>query len=490
MPEYKVDKVVVVGLGKTGLAAARFCLDHLADNPRKRSDIATINSFTVYGGPSSEDSEAKAKPFRDAGIDVFFDTEEIQGHYDLAVISPGISVHSDFYKSAQAAADEVISGPEFAFRISPKRWIGITGTNGKTTTTTLITELLESAGMVARPSGNIGLPCIEVIRSRLSTDFIVAELSSFQLASMPTFKPIVAILLNITPDHVEWHGTLEEYARAKANIFANQGPEDFAVVDCTAEQTRNIAKALIDDGHSVVCVGGPEGLEQEYYPEPSGSVVPEHRGSAFVENGVLTVVIDGARHELANKDDMKIKGNHNIQNALCSSAAAVICRAADSDIISGLKKYTSMPHRVEFCGQVGNTKFYNDSKATNTDAASKALTAFEDDDVVILLGGHDKQTDLSGLVSDCLAKCKAVVCFGEARERFLAEFAKAKADSDSNCEILSAKNLEEAFDVAVEASSDGDVILLSPACSSFDEFSSYEERGDAFKALVRQRISN
>lgn len=486
-----LGNVLICGLGKSAGSAALWCAKHLkCCNPK---DGFLVRSLTVYAGPKNESAQAYENKIQSENVSVIYDSEDIVGSFDLAIKSPGISVFSDFYKNAAKASKEVICEPELAYRISPTKWVGVTGTNGKTTTTTLTASLFESAGVCAHPSGNIGLPCIDAVQERNDGDYIVAELSSFQLASMHTFAPDAAILLNITPDHVEWHKTLEHYADSKIQIFKNQTPNQFAIVDCTAKNTRQVALNLMKEGHSVIAVGGPNGLEQDYLPidEFAGDMSDfcntydcEHFGSAYVRDSQLIVDIDGDIHELAYASDLKILGGHNLQNALCAASAAIACGIADEDVIRGLIMYHPMEHRVEPCGTVDGVRYYNDSKATNTDAAAKALTAFDAGKIVLLLGGHDKGTDLEDLVSDCLEKCKAVVCFGEAKDRFYAAFNEALKQSVSKCELLQAPHLSEALQAASKAASKGDVVLLSPACSSFDEFTSFVERGNVFKQLV------
>lgn len=482
--------VLVLGLGRSGGSAARWCASHLGGG---KGDGFSVSSLTVYAGPSNDASLEAGAGLEAMGANVVFDSEQVEGSYDLAIKSPGISVHSDFSRNAERASGELICEPELAYRISPERWVGITGTNGKTTTTMLVAELMHAAGMPARTCGNIGLPCIEAAADRSEGEYLVAELSSFQLASMGSFAPDAAILLNITPNHVEWHGTLEHYTASKLRIFQSQTPEQFAIVDCTAQNTRAIAVDLMRRGHSVICLGGPEGFGQDYLPldEFGGDIERfsiecevEHSGSAYVSGGRICVDVDGEVHELAMASDLQILGEHNLQNALAAAAAAVVCGVPDGAIARGLVAFEPVEHRIEYCGSAGGVRFYNDSKSTSTDATIKALAVFDPGSAVLLLGGHDKQTDLADLVADCLSRCKAVVCYGEAGPRFHAAFEQAMASSASPCRLLSAEHMRDAFDLAVETASDGDVVLLSPACSSFDEFTCFEERGEAFRSLV------
>lgn len=484
-----LGNVAIIGLGRSTTAAARFCLAAL----RGGLCGATASSMRIYGGAGTEAARKAAAEFVEAGIEAVFDCEDVEGSYDIAIASPGIPEGSAFLQSAKAHACEVVYEPELAFRASPERWIGVTGTNGKTTTTTLATALMEAAGHAAHACGNIGMPCIEAVALREPGDWMVAELSSFHLTSMSTFSPDAAILLNLTPDHIEWHGSLEAYYAAKLRIFANQRPEQVAVIDCTADITRKAAADLAAAGHSVVAIGGPLGLSDRYHPLGVGALVPAgpdapqaRHGAAYLDGGSLVVELEGARHVLSRIDELAIRGDHNMQNALAASAAAIACGADDASVSRGLRAYEPIEHRIEPCGEAGGVRFFNDSKATNTDAAAKALTAFPGESVIMLLGGHDKGTDLTGLVADCLASCKAVVCYGEAGGRFRQAFdeALALAAGPEVPEVLSAANMAAAFEAAVAHAKSGDVVLLSPACSSFDEFGSYEERGRAFKELV------
>ena len=475
-----MGNVLVVGLGKSGLAAARFCIAHLGADGA--DDAFAVETLTVYGGKSTDAALAFASEAAGHGIEVILDCEDVRGSYDIALVSPGISVNSAFYKNAAAVSREIVCEPELAFRYAPERWIGITGTNGKTTTTTLTAHLLEVAGLGGIACGNIGLPCIEAAIGRTDGSYLVAELSSFQLESMPTFSPRAAVLLNITPDHVEWHGSLEAYAAAKERIFAHLDASGYAIVDCTADNTRALAGRVAARGDALVAIGGPGGLSDAYHPLGDPTLVGRG-GCAYLDDGVLTVVLDGAVHRLAAADELAIRGDHNVQNALAAGSAALVAGAGDADIAAGLRSYRPVEHRVEPCGDVDGVRFYNDSKATNTDAAIKALTAFPGQRVWMLLGGYDKGTDLGELVSACADACVGVVCFGEAAGRFLAAFADAGV-GEAGLSVIEAPHMREAFAAACDAAVPGDVVLLSPACSSFDEFSSYEERGRLFKQLV------
>ncbi len=471
----RLGRVLVLGLGKSG----RACADYL------RPLIGTrVESLAVAAGAPSEAALAWAEAARADGARVEFDHEAIEGAYDLCIASPGISERSAFYRSAVAASAEVVSEVEFAWRESAAdaRWVAVTGTNGKTTTTAMIAHLLRAAGLAADAVGNIGDTCIEAVAAGV-TDVYVAETSSYQLASTRDFAPNVAVVLNITPDHLAWHGSLEAYADAKWKVLANLGrvPGAVAVLDAVDDAVRERVRALraqdaAERGFAYVPLGTARGLGFDMRAACGSD------NAAFVaDDGALTVALAGVEHRLCRADELQVRGAHNQANALAAAAAALALGAPAEAVSAHLASFAALEHRIEPCGSVAGVACYNDSKATNVDATLVALTAFLPQRPLVLLGGRDKGTDLAPLVAACVEHASAVVCFGEARARFLAAFAGASVP------VLEAAGLETALDVALEAAAPGDVVLLSPACASFDEFSCFEERGEAFKALVAER---
>ena len=458
--------VLVLGLGKTGEAVARYLLGPRAEG--------RVSSVTVYGGAESVEGEATAELER-LGARVVYGTEDVEGSYDLCVASPGISEFSPFYEAARSHAARVIGEPELAWLESPGRWVGITGTNGKTTTTTLTRDLLRAGGLAAEAVGNIGRMAIGEAAHREEGEWLVAELSSFQLAGTRQLHPHVAVLLNVTPDHLAWHKTMKNYAAAKERIFADLDAGDLAVIGDGDDYCRAIAGRLRARGLRVCPLLAPGEKPQE------GEACCAWEGA----DGVLRVRLDGQTHELLPKDELAIKGEHNVQNALAASAAALACGVALADVRSGLRAFRPLEHRIEPCGGLRGVHFVDDSKATNTDAVSKALTAFAPGSVVILLGGHDKGTDLGPMAADVARDARVAVCFGEAGERI----AQALEAAPGHVEVLRAAHLEQALDAGLAAARPGETVLLSPACSSFDEFSGFEERGDVFKRLVADRIA-
>ena len=455
--------VLVLGAGRTGLAAASYLAKRVPGR---------VSSVTLVGGTGSFASDA-TRALEEAGVDVRLATEDIEGTYDLCVASPGIPNSSAFCRAARAAASDYIGEPELAWRESPERWIAITGTNGKTTTTTLTTELLRAAGLDALAVGNIGRACIGEVDAREPGSWFVAELSSFQLDQARLIHPHVACLLNVTPDHLEWHGSLEAYVAAKERIFSNLDAGDLAVVCVQDDYTRSLAASLEGRG-LVVCRVAED--------DPAGD------NAGFVHDGRLVVRLSGAEHVLAGVDELQIKGAHNVMNALVAAACALFVGASADAVCEGLVSFAPLEHRIEPCGEAGGITFVNDSKATNVDAVVQALGSFEPGSIVCLLGGHDKGTSLDALSEAVGATCKAAVCYGEAGPRIadaLEAHVAGRGDGRADaCAVIRVAHMADALEAATALARPGDTVLLSPACSSFDEFKSYGERGRRFKQLV------
>ncbi len=451
--------VLVLGLGKTGVDVARYLLG-LGDR---------VGSVTVYGGSASTEGDA-SRELESLGGRVVLGSEDVEGSYDLAIASPGISEFCPFFLSARDHAREIIGEPEFAWRESPRDWVAITGSNGKTTTTSLTTALLHAAGRQAVAVGNIGNLCTDEVSGRVDGEWFVAELSSFQLATTRLLHPRVAALLNVTPDHVEWHGSLEAYAQAKEKIFQNLDGGDLAVLYQDDEYCRGVAARLATRGVRTLMV--------------SATVEPEGPDAAFVRDGVLVVRLAGRESELSRVEDLTLKGTHNVVNALFSCAMALELGCDARELTDALQGFQALEHRNEPVATVDGVLYVNDSKATNTDSVEKALVAYEAGHVIVLLGGHDKGTDLASLSRLVARHCKAAVCFGAAGERIARAVEDAAVLESSNVAVIRAPHLREAFDAAHEAAREGDVVLLSPACSSFDEFRNMAERGRVFKGLV------
>ena len=473
--------VLILGLGKSGLAAADYLISLLGTR---------VASLTVAAGKPNERAEHWAEGARAAGAVVEFSMESFDRRFDLCIASPGISEFSDFYLNARKASSEIMSEVEFAWRESSldSRWVAITGTNGKTTTTAMTEHLLRAAGFKASAVGNIGDTCIEAVAAG-DTDVYVAEVSSYQLASTIDFAPQVALVLNITPDHLSWHRSHEAYAAAKWKVIANLAKvqDSVAVLDATDDEVRakvRELKAMPSDkrGFDYIPLGTKKGLRFDMR-EACGSDC-----AAFVDaDNCLHVAAPRVEAVLARADSLQVKGEHNVANALAAASAALALGASPELVKQGLESFAPLEHRIEPCGEVAGVQCYNDSKATNVDAVLKALVAFGETKPIILLGGRDKGTELEPLVAACAVAAKAVVLFGESRERFSESFCSDERMQAAGVAVHHAGLLADALDLALAYAEEGDVVLLSPACASFDEFSCYEERGETFKRLVAER---
>ncbi len=465
--------VLILGLGKSGRAVAEYCCGLIGTR---------IRSLTIAAGDHNEKAIDFAESCRQSGAHVVFDTFTFDTEFDTCIASPGISQFSRFYENAAHVSKEIMSEVEFAWRESSQdsSWIAITGTNGKTTTTTLVHHILQTAGLKASAVGNIGNTCIGQV-AQDDTDIYVVEVSSFQLASMIDFAPNAAVLLNITPDHIYWHMTLDAYIEAKKNVYARLNHTGGTlVIDAVNDTTRACVRELKADtnrGFSYIPLGTKDGLHSSMR-DACGS-----DNAAFIDNGVLCVTFNNETVHLVNVDELQIKGEHNASNALAAASAALAMHIDPDVIRKALLSFTPLEHRLEPCGTVHGISCFNDSKATNVDATLKALESFPYTKPIFLLGGHDKGTDLTELVASASRHCRAVVCFGAAGQRFMDAF------DASELEHAQANHMEDALDMALELANPGEVVVLSPACASFDEFDSFEHRGLVFKHLVEFRAA-
>jgi UDP-N-acetylmuramoylalanine--D-glutamate ligase len=434
-----------------------------------------------------------------ADADTFRKLLDDGAKFDVCVASPGISAFSDFYCAAQDVSTEVISELEFAWRESAADsvWACVTGTNGKTTTTALLAHIMQVAGVDAVAVGNIGDAAITAVGAGHAC--YIAECSSYQLASTRDFAPKAAVMLGITPDHIHWHKTHEHYAESKWRSIANLGNVEgaCAILDATNDEVRakvRELKAIPSDerGFDYIPIGTAKGTHFDMRAacgaECAAFASDENidKDTTAPASARLTIAYNGTEHALCTVDELNIKGDHNAINALAAAAAAVALGASDAAITQALKTFRPLEHRIEPCGEVDGVGFYNDSKATNVDATLKALTSFPGRPLVVLFGGRDKGTDLAELVEACKTGVKAAICYGEGGPRFFEALAPLK---DAGVQVIECAGMREAFDSACNISQAGDVVLLSPACASFDEFSCFEERGEVFKSYVANRIA-
>ncbi|MBN2247826.1 MAG: UDP-N-acetylmuramoyl-L-alanine--D-glutamate ligase [Coriobacteriia bacterium] len=443
--------LVVLGLGASGVAAAEWGLSRRAEGVR----------VTVIDSGAGEAVAARADELQARGAEVLLGCERV-GSGDLIVASPGIRPTSALMESARRLGVPLISEIELAYRLSEATWVAITGTNGKTTTTALVTHLLREAGFAAEPAGNIGPAAARVACELGEAGIIVAEVSSFQMVLAETFHPRVAALLNITPDHIDYHGSLEAYAAEKAKVFAHQVPGDTAVID-------------IDDAGSAV-YADPIASRGVTVRRVSRLQTPE--GGAYLRGEMLVLQERGEEHTLVETGALRIRGDHNVSNALAAAACARAAGASIDAIRTGLETFQPIEHRLEPAGVVDGVEYFNDSKATNPDAVLKALTAFGSRPLVVLLGGRNKGVDMHPLARAVADRTRDVVVFGEAAP----EFAEAFGGLDTR--VTAAEGLRDAVALAHGIALPGSVVVLAPGCTSYDEFSGYEERGRRFKELV------
>lgn len=453
----RLGDVLILGLGESGTAAARYCLDRLGDE---------VASVTVVDGASGDRVTAAAEPLIAAGARVLTGATGIEGSFDLCIASPGIPPHAPLLVGARAASRDVVSELEFAFSRSKNPWLAVTGTNGKTTTTSLVTHLLTHAGVSARSVGNIGTPAISVVAESDGDEILVAEVSSFQLALTRAFHPRVAVLLNITPDHIDWHGSLEMYAADKARVFAQLGPDDVAVIDVDDPGSAPFAEALDERGVPVVTV----------------SVRGAVSSGARIDDGMLVLDTSNGPLELVAVDELRIKGAHNVSNALSAASAARAMGVTAADLREGLKSFEPIEHRLEPVAIVAGVEWFNDSKATNPDAVLKAVAAFSDRPYILLLGGRNKGNDFGPLAAEVAKGARAAITFGEAGPSIAAAFA------GTGLEPVCVDGLQAAVVHAASIACEGDAVVLSPACASFDEFTDYQHRGREFKRMVHDQV--
>lgn len=376
---------------------------------------------------------------------------------DWIVISPGVPLALPLFEESHKAGIPILAEIELAYRHIQGRILGITGSNGKTTTTTLVAELLRGAGLRGFAAGNIGTPLIGFVSASTPEDIYVVELSSFQLESIHEFRPFVGSVLNLTPDHLDRYRDFEDYISAKQRIFMNQAATDFAVLN--ADDPRTAAMA------SQVC-------STPVFFSRKGDVA---RG-AFVKGGHLVYRDDRGDTTLFPAGEIRLKGGHNLENVLAACAMALLAGAAPDSLVVGVRAFAGVEHRLEFVAELQGVQYFNDSKATNVDATIKSLEAFPHN-ILLIAGGRDKGGDFLPLRPLVAQRVKHLILIGEAA-------GKIRDALSDVVETSSAASLPEAVSFASRKAHAGDIVLLAPACASFDMFQNYEHRGSVFKEAV------
>lgn len=445
--ELRGKKVLVVGLGRSGVAAARLCLNQGA---------------TVFGTDSRPQTELGGA-VHELGIELFAGGHDQApfDRVDLVVVSPGVPSFPAL-EACEARGVPVIGELELGYRFISAPVLAVGGTNGKSTTTALLACLLEGAGLKIFAGGNLGVPLCEVVDQTF--DALVLEVSSFQLERAPTFHPKVNLLLNITDDHLDRYDGFQSYARAKGNSFVNQGPGDFAVIPAgdplCSEQAQRGKGQLI---RFALASTGATDVEYCVEASPQGT-------------GVVTEQATGTRFELS---ELRLHGTHNWLNAAAAIAAARCFGISPPDLAAGLRAFAPLGHRMALAGEVRGVRYYDDSKGTNVGAVVTALQGVTEPKVVLIAGGRDKLGSYEPLRLALQRKGRAAVLIGEAAERM-------EEALGGTLPVQRAGSMDEAVQVAAKLAQKGDAVLLSPACSSFDMFSGYAARGDAFVTAVQR----
>jgi len=444
--DLKNKRVLVVGLGRSGVASAFFLQEHgakvIVSDSKSEAQLQNEVPALLDRGISIETGHHGERTFRDQ---------------DLIVVSPGVPSDQPQLQRARSLGIPVIGEVELAFRFLQGKVIAITGSNGKTTTTTLVGEILSKAGKKTLVGGNIGTPVISLAGQSTHESFVVLEISSFQLETIITFRPWIAAILNITPDHLDRHQTFQNYVDAKARMFENQQTGDFAVLnadDPTCVALKDKAKG------SLLWFSRKQPVENGAYLKDDQII--------FRQNGKEQAVLGRA--------DIQLKGAHNLENVLSAVCMAMSAGCDSQQVRRSVTEFRAVEHRLELVATINGVTFYNDSKATNVDATVKALESFPGN-IHIILGGKDKGSDYSVLNPLLRERVKRVYLIGAASDKIALQIQGATS-------VVRSGILERAVRQAFDIAKPGDVVLLAPACASFDQFENYEHRGRVFKELA------
>ena len=445
--ELRHKRVLVVGLGKSGLAAARFLKQRGAkvtvSDARPATLIAELPSL-IEEGIMVEAGSHGLLTFR---------------RQDLIVVSPGVPMSTPELRQVRALGLPVIAELELGWRFLEGEVVAITGSNGKTTTTTLMGEILKAAGRPTLVGGNIGRPVTEMVAESAADGWSVLEVSSFQLETTAEFRPRIAVVLNITPDHLDRHGSFHAYAEAKTRITERQTAEDFLVLNAEDVRTQGVAA---------------KSQAQVFWFSPKRRV--KQGAFAHGETIFFTAKEGGTPEAVMPLAEIPLAGAHNVENVLAAVCAAKLAGVASEVIRRAVAAFRAVEHRLEFVRELKGVRYFNDSKATNVDATLKAVEAFAGG-IWLILGGKDKESDYAALAAALRERVKTVITIGSAAEKIGRQLAGV-------VKIESAETLDKAVAYARAEATAGDVVLLAPACASFDQFENYEHRGRVFKQAV------
>ncbi len=445
--ELKDRKVLVVGMGETGKALCNFLLEKGA-----KIMISEINEKADV-----------PKEIRDRALYIELGRHKVNTFEkaDLIVVSPGVPMYIEPILKAKERGVKVIAEVELAFLELKGKIVGITGSNGKSTTVSLTHKIISDSGRRAYLCGNIGTPLISFVKNSRDDDIYVVELSSFQLEGIEKFKPNISSILNITPDHLDRYHEFNEYVEAKKRIFINQLEEDFAVINLDDPVCSKFEKEINAKLHFF-------------------SRRRELERGAYVKDGKIYYK-DEEDSEIMEVEKIPLIGVHNLENVLASIAISVLSGVEKNGIEKSVTEFRGLEHRMEYAGRIGNVVFYNDSKATNVDASLKSIQSFEGD-IVIIMGGRDKGGDFSILKDEIKKRVKGIVLIGEAKE-------KIRRVLSGICEMKEVEDMGSAVKVAFEMAYPSGIVLLAPGCASFDMFRNFEHRGKVFKEEVLKLVN-
>lgn len=449
MMEVRDKKILVAGMARSGIAAAALLSSLGAE-------------VSIYDQKTENILGEALNPLDGLPIDRILGREPDVAQFDLVVTSPGIPLTAPVLKSAVQQNIPLIGELELAAGLCKAPIVAVTGTNGKTTTVTLLGEIFKNAGIVSFVVGNVGLPFTQEVSSMKEGDVAVVEVSSFQLETIESFHPRVSAILNITEDHLNRHGTMDEYIRLKKRIFENQDESEYVVLNLEDPLSKDVAKGA--------------GCKIAYF---SSRQRVEH--GCCVIDGSLCYVRGGEVQRIVPADEIRIPGEHNLQNALAASLMALLMGVPAPVIRHTLKTFKGVEHRAEFVRELGGVSYINDSKGTNVDSSIAAVRMLKNGSVLIA-GGYDKRTDFLPFAKEIAqSPIHTVVLIGETREQI-----DKALEASGFINTLQAESLTQAVDMARAAAKPGETVLFSPACASFDMFTDYEERGRVFKEIVNR----
>ncbi|MEP7213719.1 MAG: UDP-N-acetylmuramoyl-L-alanine--D-glutamate ligase [Acidobacteriota bacterium] len=445
-------KALVLGAGRSGFASAKFLAD--------RGAVVALHDKKPVEDWSEESRALKQK--HGVGLIGGPLPSWLLDQIDLVVISPGVPTNTIPARYVDRKDGEVIGEVELAYRFMKGRIVGITGSNGKTTTTTLIGEILRNSGIDTQVGGNIGTPLLSVAESSRDESWTVVELSSFQLETIRDFRPNVAICLNVTPNHLDRYESFTEYAAAKHRIFMNQTADDVAILNADDEIEQSWASGL---KANVTLFSVNRELEE----------------GLFLRGDELVCRANGSEKVLTTRGEIFLRGLHNVENILAAFAAGLACGVSPESMRATAANFRGVEHRIEFVGEIRGVRFYNDSKATSVDATSKALDAMceTDGETILILGGRGKNAPYAPLIPLIESSVRALVLIGEDADNI-------ESQLNGIVRIAHAESMKTAVRTAFDQAQSGDAVLLAPACASFDMFKSFEERGTVFKENVAE----